>query len=205
MGTTQLQLFNLALLHVTDRNLSTTTDAVSARYALDDAYAGAIDHCLSQGYWNFAMRQSEETDDTEVTIGYTYSFTKPTDCVRLYNLYADASLSSPLLRYEDKGGKWYAEIDTLYAVYVSNHATLGGGLLSAWPQLFTNYVALYLARMISNRIGAGALFGKLAELEQRALRKALAVDGMDEPVRFPPTGGWAGSRRSSANISREQR
>lgn len=205
MGTTQLQLYNLALLHVTDRNLSTTTDAVSARYALDDAYAGAIDRCLSQGYWNFAMRQSEETDDAEVTIGYKYQFTKPTDCVRLYNLYADSSLATPLLRYEDKAGKWYAEIDTLYAVYVSNHATLGGGLLSAWPQLFTDYAAVCLARMIANRIGAGALLGTLIELEKRALRKALAVDGMDEPVRFPPTGGWASARRSSANLSREQR
>ena len=205
MGTTQLQLYNLALLHVTDRNLSATSDAVSARYALDDAYAGALDHCLSQGYWNFAMRQSEETDDAASDIGYAYSFAKPADCVRLYNLYADASLSSPLLRYEDRGGKWHAELDTLYAVYVSNHATLGGGLLSAWPQLFTDYAALYLARMICNRVGAGALFGKLAELEVRALRKALAVDGMDEPVRFPPTGGWASARRSSANISREQR
>jgi hypothetical protein len=204
MGTTQLQLYNLALLHVTDRNLTTTTDAVAARYALDDAYAGAIDHCLSQGYWNFAMRQSEETDDAEVTIGYKYQFTKPTDCVRLYNLYADSSLSTPLLRYEDKGGKWYAEIDTLYAVYVSNHATLGGGLLSAWPQLFTNYVALYLARMICNRVGAGSLFSSLAELEVRALRKALAVDGTDEPVRFPPKGGWVSSRRSGANQSRAQ-
>jgi hypothetical protein len=109
MGTTQLQLYNLALLHITDRNLSSTTDAVSARYALDDAYAGAIDHCLSQGYWNFAMRQSEETDDAASVIGYAYSFTKPADCVRLYNLYADASLSVPLLRYEDRGGKWFAE------------------------------------------------------------------------------------------------
>jgi hypothetical protein len=204
MGTTELQLKNLALLHVSDRNLTTTTDAVAARYALDDAYAGALDHCLSQGYWNFAMRQSEETDDAEVTIGYKYQFTKPTDCVRLYNLYADSSLSTPLLRYEDKGGKWYAEIDTLYAVYVSNHATLGGGLLSAWPQLFTNYVALYLARMICNRVGAGSLFSSLAELEVRALRKALAVDGMDEPVRFPPKGGWVSSRQSSANQSRAQ-
>ena len=205
MGTTQLQLYNLALLHVTDRNLSTTSEAVSARYALDDAYAGAIDHCLSQGYWNFAMRQSEETDDATSELGYRYSFTKPTDCVRLYNLYADASLSTPLLRYEDKAGKWHAELDTLYAVYVSNHATLGGGLLSAWPQLFTNYVALYLARMIANRVGAGALFGKLVELEARALRKALSVDGMDEPVRFPATGSWASARLGGANLSREQR
>ena len=156
MGTTQLQLYNLALLHVTDRNLSATSDAVSARYALDDAYAGALDHCLSQGYWNFAMRQSEESDDATSDIGYAYSFTKPADCVRLYNLYADASLSVPLLRYEDRGGKWHAELDTLYAVYVSNHATLGGGLLSAWPQLFTSYAALYLGTASGSVAGARA-------------------------------------------------
>jgi hypothetical protein len=199
----QLTLWNLALLHCGERNLSTTTDTVPARYALDDAYAGAIDHCLSQSYWNFAMRQSEETDDAEVTIGYQYSFTKPTDCIRLYNLYSDASLSSPLFRYEDKGGKWYAEQDTIYAVYVSNHATLGGGLLSAWPQLFTDYVSFYLARMICHRIGAGAKFEQLVEMEKRALRKAASVDGMDEPVRFPPQGSWVSSRFNSP--SREQR
>ena len=197
MGTTQLQLYNLSLLHISDRNLTTTTDAVAARYALDDAYAGAIDRALSQGYWNFAMRQTQETDDTTSTIGYQYSFTKPSDCVRLYNLYADSALSTPLLRYEDKAGKWYAEIDEIYAVYVSNHATLGGGLLSAWPQLFTDYVSVVLARMICNRIGAGALFGTLIELEKRSLRKALTVDGMDEPVRFPAEGSWARSRRNS--------
>jgi hypothetical protein len=202
---TQLLLYNLALLHVSDRNLTTTTDAVAARYALDDAYAGAVDRCLSQGYWNFAMRQTEETDDTTSDIGYGYSFTKPTDCVRLYNLYADSSLATPLLRYEDKGGKWYAEFDTLYAVYVSNHATLGGGLLSAWPQLFADYVSVCLARMICNRVGAGSLFGTLVEMEQRALRKALAVDGMDEPVRFPPSGSWANARRNGANQSRAER
>lgn len=201
--TTQLILFNLALLHCGERNLTATSEAVSQRYALDDAYAGAIDHCLSQSYWNFAMRQSEETDDTTSDIGYGYSFTKPTDCVRLYNLYADSAMNTPLLRYEDIGGKWYAEQDTIYARYVSNHATLGGGLLSAWPQLFTDYVAFYLARMICHRIGAGAKFEQLVEMEKRALRKAASVDGMDEPVRFPQQGSWVSSRFNSP--SREQR
>ena len=202
---TKLGLYNVALLHVGERNLVATSDSVPSRFYLDDVYnAGFLDHVLSQGYWNFAMRQSEETDDAEVTIGYAYSFTKPTDLIRLYNLYADSSLSTPLLRYEDKAGKWYAEQDTLYAVYVSNDATSYGGLLSAWPQLFTDYAALYLARMICNRIGASNKFGALVEMEKLALRKALAVDGMDEPVRFPPTGGWVSSRRNGANQSRAQ-
>ena len=202
---TKLGLYQKALLHAGERNLSTVSDAVPSRYYLDDIYDnGFLDHVLSQGYWNFAIRQTQETDDTTSTIGYEYSFTKPTDCVRLYNLYADSSLSTPLLRYEDKGGKWYAEIDEIYAVYVSNHATLGGGLLSAWPQLFTDYAELYLARIICNRIGVSSLFGALVELEKQALRKALTVDGMDEPVRFPPGGSWASARRNGANQSRAQ-
>jgi hypothetical protein len=59
--------------------------------------------------------------------------------------------------------------------------------------------------MISNRIGAGALFRNLVELEARALRKALSVDGMDEPVRWPATGGWVSARRNGANVSRIER
>jgi len=103
MGTTQLQLYNLALLHVTDRNLAATSDAVSARYALDDAYAGALDHCLSQGYWNWALRRSELESNFTDQIGFPYRFDKPADWVRTYQVSADASMDVPYFRYADEG------------------------------------------------------------------------------------------------------
>lgn len=198
---TQLGVWNMALLHLGQSALSTTTDDVPSRYYLDAAWANAPDYCLSQGYWNFAMRVSEEDADTDnETIGYQYSFNKPSDIVRLYGIFQDASLCTHLNSYADRAGKWYASQDPIYVQYVSNHATLGGGLLSAWSPLFTDFVSLYLARTICNKIeGKSSIYDTLFQLERKALLKALSVDGMDEPVKYPPRGSWVRARLMSSH------
>lgn len=75
---TKLGIYNDALRHLKSERLVTVTDAGKKRYELDAAYDDAVEWCLEQSLWNFAMRATELTHDTGFTasFGYAYSFDK---------------------------------------------------------------------------------------------------------------------------------
>lgn len=205
---TQLGLYNGALLTLGEAKLATISDAVEARYVLDERYDQAKADCLEAGQWNFAIRTASATEDaTSPDFGWAYQFTKPTDWVRTAMVASDETFTVPLVRFEDETGFWKADITPLYVKYVSNHATFGGGLLSAWPSSFTRYVELYLAELCCLRItGDKGLFDRLHDRDvPKAKKAALSRDAMNGPPRFPPPGSWVRSRMSSIHRGRYDR
>lgn len=197
---TKLGLYNLALGHLGEQLLTTETDPYSRRRELDNFYPLALSTCLEAGQWNFAARTVYATADaTSPSFGWQYQFTKPTDWVRTMGVSTDEYLTNPLTRYEDEVGVWLADVNPLYFRYVSNHATLGGGLLTAWPATYEAYVAGKLAELSCLRITQDkGLRDRLVNQDvPKLLKSALAKDAMNGPPRRPPTSNWVRARGSS--------
>ena len=108
---TVLGLYNGALFLLKAARLSTVSDAREERYALDQVYDSVLGYCLESGDWNFAARTVALEDDTDVEpeFGFTYSFEKPSDVVRLIAISSTGDLWPPLERFLEEGGMWHAD------------------------------------------------------------------------------------------------
>jgi hypothetical protein len=192
--TTALLLYNQALMHLGQRKLASTSEDQEGRYYLDEIYSDSLNYCLRQAPWNFAMRAVEIDSDLTPTFHYSYGFAKPADWIRTHLLSDNEGFDPPLLDYQDQGGYWLANVDPLYARYVS---TTRGTDVSLFPVDYADYVAAFLASRIYKRI-TGNGEDEVTNFEKRkvrpALRRAMANDAMDQPPGFAPTSSWVRAR-----------
>lgn len=202
MATSQLSLYNGALLALKERKLSSLVENNEARRTLDQVWDGAVKYCLEAGLWNFAVRTAKFTYDPSFVpaFGYKYKFVKPTDFVRLNALCHDEFFNTPLNAYTDEAGAWYADVDTLYVSYVSDAANYGNNM-AGWPESFVNFVELYLADQAGGRITGKE--GTVEKLLKAAEKEARAKDAMNEPTKFMPQGRWT-QARAGGNIRRDR-
>lgn len=197
--TTQLSLYNGALEKLKERPLANLSENVEARRQLDRVWDSgkAIKACLEQGYWNFAMRTSMFTPDTDFTraFGYQNRYTKPEDFVQLSAMCADEFFNVPLTAYTDEAGAWFADLNPIYVSYVSNDNDFGMNL-DRWPESFVQYVEYYLADRVAGRLVGDADVVK--ERMEKALRYAKSRDALNEPTKFTPQGNWTASRQGDS-------
>lgn len=202
----KLNLYNEALRVVGERNLASLTENREPRRLLDSVWDnGAVNYCLEQGLWNFAIRAVKLEYSPSIVIGftggYTRGFEKPTDYIRLAAFCTDAMFNAPTIHYADESGFWFVSLDEVYVKYVSNDAAFGGDL-SRWPETFSRYVAAYLAVEITERLTQNAVkWDNIYKLAKQRLREALSKNAMENPTRVLPAGSWvsARSRRSSGD------
>lgn len=204
--TAKLTLYNDTLLILGQERLASLAEASTARYALDDAYPGAVSYCLEQGFWNFAMRavQLDSSASVTPTFGYAYAFNKPTDFIRLLSMSTEETMRTPLLDFVDELDFWFANSDPLYAKYVSDDTAYGRDL-SIWTQTFSDFVALRMAKLTCKRITGSEPSDNVLKREQKAEAKAKSLDAMDEPPGFAPVGSWVRSRGGTSNINGTKR
>lgn len=199
MATNQFKLYNEALDILGNRRLATITDNNEARRELDEIWdRGALDFCLEQGLWNFALRTTRATFSPSITppFGYTFAFSRPDDYIRLSMLSSDERFTEPYLQYTDEAGFWFCDLDTLYIQYVSNDETGYGADYSMWPESFTRFVAAYLAKHARERLAKGGISeDRVKAIYKEALTDARSKDAMEDPTKFPPIGRWARARR----------
>lgn len=195
---TQLGLYNRALRHCGERRLASLTENREPRRVLDDIWNdGIVETCLSQGFWNFAMRAIEIPASTLVTpaFGWSYAFEKPTDLQRVAGLSADETFNTPLTQYMDEIGYWLANVTPLYVRYISNSLSYGKDL-SRWPQMFTDFVAASMAlQLVPTLTQDEKRIGRVASLVAVFKTQALNIDAMDEATQFMPQGGWTAARQ----------
>jgi hypothetical protein len=198
--TSQLSLYNNALLLCEERALSSLTEAREPRRLLDTVWAQpAVDRCLQAGQWKFALRSAELSPSPSVTpaFGYTHAFDRPTDLMRTTGVCTDPYLAQPLLAYQTEGAYFYADTDPLYVQYVSNDASYGGDL-SLWPPNFAAYVEAYLANEIASRLTADQRIRQDVAMKLKdRLNAALSTDAMESPTRMHPEGSWVSARRGA--------
>ena len=197
--TDKLSIYNGALTVLGEaRKLANLTENREPRFKLDDIWDNdMIDRVLQHGQWNFASRTVELQASTSITpsFGYQFAFDKPSDFLRTMGVASDEYFKQPLTQYQDEAAWWFADIETLYATYVSNDSQYGNDF-SLWPPNFTEYVEHYMAYKVAPTI-TGLDFSevRLKRKMKDALKEAKATDAMESPVKFPPKGNWAASRQ----------
>lgn len=200
--TSRLALYNGALLALGLRKLTSLTENRAPRRRLDTVWDdGAVKFCLQQGLWNFAMQTVQLTysPSVEPAFGFRFAFDKPTDWVRTFMMSGDETFACPLLEYEDQTSYWFANLDTLYARYVSDAAQYGGDF-SLWPENFTRYVEHYLAlRICKAETNSTTDKEDLTRDVKKYLNIARSTDAMDETTRFAPRGSWSTARNRWRN------
>ncbi len=209
MSVNKLTLFNGALLECGERKLASLSEDVAARRYLDEAWAasnGAVNYCLGQGQWKFALRSVEIASSVSVTpaFGYQKAFERPSDHVRTVKLCSDEYMNVPLLQYSFEQNYFFADLDPIYLSYVSNDASYGADY-SLWPDDFARYVELYLATKVAKKLVQDdeqrkTLFG----LAKRALVDARSSSAMEGPTTFPPPGRWSSARMGRAAGRRDR-
>ena len=207
--TTQLELYNGALLELGERRLVALTDETEARRALDDVWNGGSvkDYLLQQGHWNFAMRTVELTFSPSITpgFGYQYAFDKPDDWVRTSGISSDEYFNTPLNAYYDEQAYWFCDYETIYVRYISNDSDFGYDM-TRWPPSFVRWIEVYLASRIATRVtGSTSIRDDLYRLQSRMLTEAKSHDAMNDPAGFAPSGSWVRSRAGSGSSERGNR
>lgn len=200
--TTQLDIYNGALLHCGERFLASLTEEREPRRLLDRVWsANGVKTCLERAQWNFAMRTISIDYDPSIQppFGYNRAFVKPTDWVLTSALCADEYFRSPLTRYVDEAGYWYGDLDTLYVRYVSSDVSYGMNI-NAWPDSFREYVEAHFASKIILKLSNSQ--EELVRLEKRRDELMLIAKSraaMAEPTSFPAKGAWSNARNRFPN------
>jgi hypothetical protein len=194
---TKLGVWNGCLQTLGNERLSDTGDDGRASDELASCYSQVVNECLAVGSWNFAMETVKLDADTGVApgFGFTEVFAKPSDWVRTIGVSQDEYFSVPLLQYYDDANFLSSHSTPIYLRYVSNDTGLGFAL-SRWPAQFARFVELELACRICMPItqNASALM-KVEEMRDKARRRALNTDAMNEPQpKFQPPGSWTAAR-----------
>lgn len=206
MSASRLSLYNQALLLCGERRLASLTEEREARRLLDDSWgAGAVNYCLEQGLWNFAMRsvKIEYSPSVEPPFGFRRAFDKPTDYIRSAEVCIDEFFREPLLAYTDEADFWFADYDVIYVRYVSSADEYGNNM-GRWPETFSKYVEAFLATEVVYKLTQDR--DKRDDVEKvaaKCLTDARSKDAMNEATKFLPRGSWASARQG--NRSRRDR
>lgn len=206
--TTQLNIYNGALLMCGERPLSSTSEDRTPRYDLDQVWSdGGVNACLAQGQWYFATRTQQLDYDTGITtsFGYNYAFAIPSDWVTPTAICSDPYLDVPLTEYQIETGYIYCDLQTIYVGFVSNNASYGTDYAS-WPANFTEWVKAYFASKIIGKLTSDENKQALVIKEEMRLRKlAKSTDAKAKPTRFPAQGSWNSSRQGHPTGDRGNR
>jgi hypothetical protein len=200
--TTQLSLYNDALLECGERFLGSLTENREPRRLLDQVWSsGGVKFILERGQWNFATRSQQLDYDSGIQPGFGFNraFDKPTDYCCTRAVCPDEYMREPLTRYVDEGGYWYSDLDTIYVRYVSNDAAYGMNL-NKWPETFREVVAVHFAsKIISKLSNNGTTTAELEAKRDRMLKVAKNSSAQQEPPQFPAQGAWSRARNRFPN------
>ncbi len=194
---TQLEVYNLALYHLKETKLAAVDEAREARYVLDDWWSQTRKYMLEAGFWKFAMRTVEITENVGAapSLGPSRAHDKPVDWVRTYLVSASEYLDPPLEDWLEEGGYIYSDATPIFMRNISNDTAYGYDT-DQWTARFVQAFSLRLALNCAGKI-TGMSRDSLKDLEKdadAALSIALSFEAMREPNKRPPEGKWNSGR-----------
>lgn len=196
----QLSLYNDALLLCGERPLATLTDTNEGRRLLDQVWNnGGVDACLTEGFWDFALRTLliDYDPDEDPAFGYEYAFTVPSDHLKTFALCSDEYFRWPIRSYTMENGYWYTDQTEIYVKYVSNDSAQYGNDIGNWPVRFKDFVAAYFAKKIVYAISKDGDRIQLVNDEFKRAQHEAKSDAMsNQPPAFRPSGRWQNARSS---------
>lgn len=198
MSASQLTIYNEALRLCEERRLATLSEARKPRFLLDDVWNdGGVLACLEEGSWNFGMRTVQVTYDPTIQpdFGFIHAFAHPADWVRSEGVAVDPYFETPLTRYSDERGYWWADLEVLFVRYVSNDAQYGMNL-TLWPESFKQFVGAHFAsKVVGSLTKDKEVQAAVAKARKDTLMAARGKDGLNEPPGFFPRGQLSRARR----------
>lgn len=167
--TSQLGLYNEALVLLGQRKLDDLSENRESRRRLDDAFrldsslnaypykAGAIMYCLEMVKPNFASEIAVLNSPTASTTIFSYKHTLPTDCVCVVKPYSDNKLDQPVSKSVIQNRLLYTDFSTIYLRYITENREF-----NEWDESFGMFVAAYLAKECAPRLAPD----KVAEIDK---------------------------------------
>lgn len=198
MSTSQLSIYNQALLLCEERILASLSEARKPRYLLDTVWNdGGVNACLEEGMWTFATRTDSAVADPNIqpAFGYGNAFAHPPDYVRTVALSSDPYFNASFTAYADEGGYWWTDCSPIFFKYVSKDPSYGNNL-TLWTETFKQFVAAHFAsKIVKSLTHSKDIQDRVEQMRKRALDSARGKDGMNEPPGFFPRGQLSRARQ----------
>lgn len=199
MGTTQIELYNLALGHLGAVRLHPTTGLTENRpdrRELDAVWASSKKLMLERAVWKFAIRTSMFTADPDISpdFGLAYAYGLPDDFVRLYLIATDERQEDEDRSYRREGNTIYSDNSTLYVSYVSSGDAYGYDL-GKFTALYTRAFGYTLAEEACIPITKDKQLKRALTSDRKdAVSEAKRLEAVDERVKEKPMGSWLRAR-----------
>lgn len=205
MGTTKLQLYKRACIHMEQSPISSLTDNVEVRRRLDDHYDDTLLWLMEQGFWRTGMRTVEITQNEAVlpAFSFEYAHDMPTDFVKRLVVSTAECLDPPLddqqqgSSYLMEGGYIWANVTPVYMRYLSNDSAYGLDL-TLWTEGMANACSVeFAARAATVVTGSSEKADNLHEKATLLASRAATFDAMQQPSQRHREGRWSGNRFST--------
>lgn len=203
MGTTTLKQYQKALIFLGEPILGSSglSEDVKPRRVFDQIYSETIDEILSEAAWNFGTRSVQISNDEaeEPLFGYAYSFSVPSDLVRIVSISDVGYFTAPggleWDGYKREGDHWFADASEIYLRYVSNDSSYGGDL-TLWTAMFARAHAALLAWQSGLPVtGDERTRDDIYSLYRVSLGRAKNLDAIESPPQTKAEGSWVRARR----------
>lgn len=138
---------------------------------------------LEEGYWRFAVKTVEIAAIAGTpSSGYTYSFTRPADWLRTFEVYETANRDGNGIDFRDEGGQYHANYTPITVRYLST--TLGYDATN-WTALFEEaaLAGMQLRRAVETPGTPGAVLQSLSAIAEKAGKLARSKDDTRERPR----------------------
>lgn len=165
-------IINLGLMRLGNTNLINENQQY-----LDDIYNAGLKILLGIYYWSFAQRiiQLPLVNDTTEIYNYKYKYTLPTDAASLIKIYNNSFFDND---YIIVGGFLHSKFTPLSLLYVSDSYYPD----DTFPSHFGDVFAYWIAKEACSVLAKFELLPTLTALYDKALRKAIGIDGRNKPT-----------------------
>jgi len=182
---TKLGVYNMACRSLGAKTLSSLTDDVKQRRALDDVYDYIRDEVLKIHPWNFAIKRSDLTEITATDPEYEWDtwYTLPSDCLRVLDIEDGAD-------FVVEGGVLLTNESTAEIKYIAQITDE-----SEFSVEFAIALAARLAAEISYDVTGNANMYELKMKEYMTkLKYARSIDGQEGTVQKTEDTPWIDDR-----------
>lgn len=183
------------------KRIMALTDAVGTAGIASDILAQERDDLLRAGVWNFAVTRVKLGQlATLPAFGWAFAYGLPSDCERVVSVHDNSAgtgavpykLESILQPDNSYINAVVSDANTIYLRYCRQITDPNLMTVS-----FRQVLILRMAKIFAISIAkSNPLFQALDAEEQKAFRKAMSVDGIEDMSDPLPEGSWASSRRA---------
>lgn len=188
---TKTKIIKNALAHL-GQYITTLSDTNTFTSSASDVYDMVLAGAIGKANWRFAvgLQQLSQSVEDPLVDDWEHIYYLPADFEALIRLYPD---TRDFMIYHDPS-------DNRKVIYANEESLTIEYLFIPNEALFPSYFAEYLTYAVGARlalVGAESetYFARLDGLEQRALVRALAADGKNNPTVMPPDSPIIDARR----------